>query len=229
MTNTWQVAIVIFNLFILESLLSVDNATALAAMVKHLPTKQQNKALRYGLLGAYVFRGLCLAVASWLISYYWLKIAGGLYLEYLTFKYFYNKNDGDENTNGIAKGLWGTIIAVEIMDLTLSMDNVFAAVALSNTLWVIMVGVGIGILAMRFIAGWFVKLINKYPSLETSAYIVISLLGLKLILTGIIDYLPSMITLKNILELHITDFIFSGCMMTVFFIPLLKRKKLIIV
>lgn len=221
----FQVIIIILNLFILESLLSVDNAAALAAMVKHLPDKERSKALQYGLIGAYVFRGLCLFFATLLMKVIWLKIAGGLYLGYLTYKYFANKTDDDESTNGVAKGFWATVIAVEIMDLTLSIDNVFAAVALSNSFWVIMTGVAIGILAMRFVAGWFVKLIDKYPSLETSAYIVIAALGLKLIVTGIVDYAPSLAGLKAVLESHLTDLVFSACMMAIFFVPLLFAKK----
>lgn len=229
MTDTWQIAIVIFNLFVLESLLSVDNATALAAMVRHLPGNQRNKALRYGLLGAYVFRGLCLFVASWLMKVIWLKIAGGAYLCYLTYKFFKAKTDDDESTNGVAKGFWATVIAVEIMDLSLSIDNIFAAVALSNVFWVIMTGVAIGILSMRFVAGWFVKLIDKYPSLEISAFVVIAILGIKLILTGVMDYWPTIMPgVRTVMESHSFDFIFSGCMMTIFFIPLLKRKKQLI-
>lgn len=62
------------------------------------------------------------------------------------------------------------------MDMVFSIDNVFAAVALSDKLWVVMTGVFIGILAMRFVAGRFVALMNKYPDLETAAYTVIAIL-----------------------------------------------------
>lgn len=216
---------IILNLIIVESLLSIDNASCLAAMVQHLPTRQRNKALRYGLLGAYLFRGACLFVASWLVKIIWLKIAGGMYLLWLAYNYFKSTSGLDEKKTRYAKGFWATVIAVEVLDLSVSIDNVFAAVALSNKFWVIMTGVAIGILAMRFVAGWFVKLIEKYPLLESAAFVVIALLGLKLIISGTVDYIPSMISIKNILESHLFDLIFSACMMCVFFIPLLFRKK----
>lgn len=47
---------IIINIILLECILSVDNAAALATMVKHLPTDERKKALRYGMIGAYVFR-----------------------------------------------------------------------------------------------------------------------------------------------------------------------------
>lgn len=221
----YQTLLVILNLIIIESLLSVDNASALAAMVQHLPNGQRQKALRYGLIGAYVFRGACLFVVSWLIKIIWLKIVGGVYLIWLAYNHFKAKSEGEENNKSVMKGFWATVISVEILDLSLSLDNIFAAVALSDKFWVIMVGVAIGILAMRFVAGWFVKLIEKYPALESAAFIVIALLGFKLILSGIVDYIPAMGDIKNILEDHIFDFCFSAVMMTIFFFPILFKRK----
>lgn len=230
--------LIILNLFILESLLSIDNAAVLAVMVKDLPPDQRVKALRYGLLGAYVFRGLCLFLAAWLVKILWLKILGGVYLMYLVYGHFFpSDNDGDgqpdKSNSRIFKfaakigmsHFWATVCLVEVMDLAFSIDNVFAAVALSNNFWIIMSGVAIGILAMRFVAGWFVKIIEKYPSLEHSAFVVIALLGIKLILSGIIDYIPSLVGVKEILENHWFDLCFSATMMLIFFVPLLLKPK----
>jgi YkoY family integral membrane protein len=222
----YQTIIIILNLVIIESLLSVDNASALAAMVQHLPNGQRQKALRYGLIGAYAFRGACLFVASWLIKIVWLKIIGGVYLLWLTYSHFKTKSEGEGVSKNRMNGFWATVISVEVLDLSLSLDNIFAAVALSDKFWVIMVGVAIGILAMRFVAGWFVKLIEKYPALESAAFVVIALLGIKLILSGAVDYIPSMSKVKHVLESHIFDLCFSAAMMAIFFYPILiKRKK----
>ena len=48
---------VIVSLIIIEGLLSVDNALAIAAMANHLPGKQKYMALKLGIIGAYFFRG----------------------------------------------------------------------------------------------------------------------------------------------------------------------------
>lgn len=231
--------LIILNLIILESLLSVDNAAVLAIMVKDLPGKEKKKALRYGLLGAYVFRGLCLLFAAFLAGFSFLKIAGGLYLFYLVYGHFSAKVDTieektDKNDRKIYKWFlkigvnrfWATVILVEIMDLAFSIDNIFAAVALTNVFWMIMVGVAIGILAMRFVAGWFVKLIEKFPTLERSAFVVIALLGFKLIVSGVLDY-TNLWGLKLLMGSHWFDFCFSGAMMFIFFIPIISHKKII--
>ena len=71
-------------IMLLEVLLSVDNAAVLATMVRDLPKDQQGRALKYGIVGAYFFRGICLIFAALIINIWWLKPFGGLYLVYLT-------------------------------------------------------------------------------------------------------------------------------------------------
>jgi predicted tellurium resistance membrane protein TerC len=87
---------IIGNLIIIESLLSVDNAAVLATMVMDLPEKQRDKALKYGIWGAYIFRGLAMIFAAFLIKIWWLKPLGGLYLLLLVYKQF-NKSDDEQD------------------------------------------------------------------------------------------------------------------------------------
>ncbi|WP_183565583.1 TerC family protein [Mucilaginibacter sp. SP1R1] len=189
--------LIILNLIVIESLLSVDNAAVLATMVLDLPKDQRKKALRYGIIGAYVLRGVCLFLAAWLVKIWWLKPIGGLYLLYLSFDYFKGKiqaanSEGGEDevdksknwlyrsTVGVFGVFWATVALVELMDLAFSIDNVFAAVAFTDHVVLIYIGVFIGILAMRFVAQAFVKLMEKFTFLETVAFIVIGVLGIKL-------------------------------------------------
>ena len=82
---------IIGNLIIIESLLSVDNAAVLATMVMDLPEKQREKALKYGIIGAYVFRGLAMIFAGILLKFWFLKPLGGLYLLYLVYSWWKGK------------------------------------------------------------------------------------------------------------------------------------------
>lgn len=220
--------LVILNLVILECLLSVDNAAVLAVMVKVLPKEQQTKALRYGILGAYIFRGIALLFATWLVKIIWLKIAGGLFLLFLTYKHFFGSESEESHAAKAIPGIslfWSTVIYVELADITFSLDNVFAAVALSDEFWVVVVGVFVGILAMRFVAQWFIVMIEKYPALNTSAFIVIGILGLKLVINGIVDYIPSAVGLREFLESHYTDLGVSALTLIIFLIPIFFHKK----
>jgi tellurite resistance protein TerC len=75
---------------------------------------------------------------------------------------------------------WGIVLIVEITDLIFSLDNVVAAVSLSTKLWVVMIGVAIGILMMRFAAGWFSYAVEREPVLKTAAYTLVLAIGTEL-------------------------------------------------
>ena len=194
---------VVGNLVVIESLLSVDNAAALATMVLGLPAAQRTKALRYGIFGAYIFRGLAMAFAALLMSVWWLKPLGGLYLVYLSLSYFVkrlkkggktakqtHKLPGASRFTKYLGSFWAAVAMIEVMDIAFSIDNVFAAVAFTPNIILVCLGVFIGIFAMRFVAGWFVQLITRFPFLEQSAFSVIGLLGIKLLLGGVAHLLP---------------------------------------
>ena len=61
--------VLILGILLLEIILSFDNAAVLATMVKDLPKEQQSKALKYGILGAYVFRGIALILVESIIVF----------------------------------------------------------------------------------------------------------------------------------------------------------------
>lgn len=246
-----QGALIILNLIIIESLLSVDNAAVLASMAMKLPKEQRGKALRYGILGAYIFRGICLVLAGWLIHIWWLKPVGGAYLLFLAVKHFVKtekqnleeiKHEAEHEAEVVPKSklynltvgkigpFWGTVIAIEVMDLAFSLDNVLAAVAYTDSLpapgnlYLLWVGVFIGILAMRFVAQGFVKLMERFSFLETSAFLVIGLLGLKLILDGIIHLIPDTafgIFMENEHNKHLIDMFVSIATIAIFVLPII--------
>jgi YkoY family integral membrane protein len=227
-------ATIIFTLIVIESLLSVDNAAVLATMVMDLPPEQRGKALKYGIIGAYFFRGVCLLLASWLIKIWWLKLLGGLYLLYLAFDYFKSKSTPqhsddtiDKESNSIYRKtvklfgkFWSTVILIEIMDLAFSMDNVFAVVAFTDNFTIICIGVFIGILAMRFVAQGFVKLMEKYPFLETAAFVVIGILGVKLTLS-VYSHFYKDAPLSQIIEGHNADLYLSILTVGIFVVPVI--------
>ena len=174
---------IIISLVVIEGLLSVDNALAIAAMASHLPAAQQQKALRYGIIGAYVFRGLTLFIAAWIASNPWIKFLGAAYLIYLMCANL-TADEGEQDEAAAAlrkRSFWMTVLQIEIMDLSLSIDNVVAAVALSPRLWIVITGVFIGILALRFLAGLCIKLIERYPILGKTAFLLVGYVGVILL------------------------------------------------
>ena len=203
----WAVVVIILQLIFLEGILSIDNAAVLGAMVSHLPDdtpiewppalrspgdslhwllgNQRTAALRVGLLGAYVGRGTMLVLADLVIHSPWLRILGALYLLKLAFDNLgqAEPGEGDAHVHPLEnKSFWAIVVTVELADLAFSLDNVVAAVAVSDKLLVVMLGVAIGILLMRFAAGWFSYWVERELVLKTAAYVLILNIAVELLL-----------------------------------------------
>lgn len=187
----------------LEGLLAADNAVVMAVMVKHLPHAQRKKALFYGLVGAFVLRFLALFMITLIVDWWFVQAAGAAYLLFISGKHLYdsrkNKNSGEEEEAEDTKkksGFWMTVLKVEAADLAFAIDSMLAAVALAVTLpavgdqtigginsaqfAVMFLGGVIGLVIMRFAAQWFVKVLEKFPQLETAAFLIVGWVGVKL-------------------------------------------------
>jgi tellurite resistance protein TerC len=207
--NYWPVIAIVLQLIFLEGILSIDNAAVLGALVTPLPANveipwpkflqklgkflnpmlgmQRAAALRVGLLGAYLGRGVMLFMASFLIHNSWLRLVGAAYLIRLAFDELGDSTPGQDSEEERQDALkntsfWGVVLTVELMDLVFSIDNVVAAVSLSDELWVVLLGVSIGILTMRFAAGIFSYAVQREPILKEAAYILVLNIGIQLIL-----------------------------------------------
>jgi len=173
----------------LEGLLSADNAMVLAVLALGLPKKEQRKALRYGIGGAFLFRGIATVLAAYLISLGWVKLVGAAYLLYLSYRHFLGAESAEaRRTPPRAKPwlgmtpFWATVVKVELTDLVFAIDSILVAVAMSPKLWVILAGGMLGILAMRLIIGRLLSLIERYPPLVDGAFIIIAWVGIKLLI-----------------------------------------------
>lgn len=225
----------ILGIILLEVILSFDNAAVLATMVKDLSPENQSKALKYGILGAYLFRGIALLLVEQILQIWWLKPIGGLYLIWMSLQHFcFNSKQTAETetqetkksffykyTVGILGVFWSTVLAVEFMDIVFSIDNIFAVVAYSDNIILICIGVFIGILAMRYVAKYFVVLIEKYPFLEKSAFIVIAILGVKLCFSVLVHFNHESFAW---IESEAFDLFISVLTLLIFILPIIAVK-----
>jgi YkoY family integral membrane protein len=110
----WGDLSVIGLLIILEGVLSIDNALVLGLLAKRLPPHQRTRALTYGLVGAFVFRFIAVATATYLLQWRWVKLIGGGYLVYIAVKhlFFESKESHDEQITVDAAGQL-TIVGAE--------------------------------------------------------------------------------------------------------------------
>jgi YkoY family integral membrane protein len=219
---------VIAGLVVIEGLLSVDNVLGIAALARELPEAQQRKAIRIGLFLAYLFRVLALFVAGWLATNTWVRWLGAGYLIWLMSSHLtrghahdvgevlIDEDDTNDDTPAVhppAQGMRIVLLQIGLMDLSLSIDNVIAAVGLAPknpngdpVMWPIYTGVLIAILALQQIAPHAVNLLKKYPILEPTAFVLIGYVGVLLVceetyhlVTGVPVHLPAYYKFAGIL------------------------------
>lgn len=111
------------------------------------------------------------------------------------------------------RAFWSAVVAIEFTDIAFAVDSILAAVALVTgasvagemeefhpKLWVVFVGGMLGVVMMRFAAIIFIRLLEKFPRFEISAYLLVAVIGAKLVLDwGVSEqYLPAAINFHNV-------------------------------
>jgi|GEM_PF-266258 predicted tellurium resistance membrane protein TerC len=244
-------------LVLLEGVLSIDNALVLGLLAKRLPPHQRARALSYGLIGAFVFRVIAIATASFLLQWTFVKFLGGFYLVFIAVKHlFFESHEEEEHkivmdkegnpslvdaqtgsdltsnqqdieirervpvgvslineesnetttpanttpptpssaatstantikTLAKTPSFWGTVLVIELTDIAFAVDSILAAMALAGSrqskLWVVIAGGILGVVLMRFAAALFVRLLDRFPRFEVSAYLLVIIIGVKLL------------------------------------------------
>lgn len=89
---------------------------------------------------------------------------------------------------------WPTVLVIELTDIAFAVDSILAAIALVGAapaghpvgalhpkLWVVILGGLLGVVLMRFAAVVFIKLLERFPRFEISAYLLVIVIGGKLL------------------------------------------------
>ena len=153
----------------LELVLSADNAVALASITKNLNNIDlQRKALNIGIFIALLLRILVILTAQFFLNFWPVKLIGGIYLISLSISKFLSLNNNGSDKNLIENSeqsnisLFKVILLLSVTDLAFSIDSITAAVAISDQFLLVITGAIIGVIALRFTSGLFIKWLEIY-------------------------------------------------------------------
>lgn len=128
-------------IFLIDILLSGDNALLIALACRSLPAEQVRKAVMLGAAGAVFFRLVIAALAGTLMAIPLLKIGGGLLLAVISINLlageYRRRREGEREVEldpslGQGGGLLGAALVILIADAIMSLDNVVALAAVSE-------------------------------------------------------------------------------------------------
>jgi YjbE family integral membrane protein len=156
----WQIIIV-------NIVLSGDNAVVIALAARSLPPKQQKQAVFWGAGAAVVMRIILTIVAVELLRLPWLKFIGAALLLWIAVKLLLPEDDSDDGVES-TDNLWAAIKTILIADLVMSLDNVIAvAAAAKGSIMLLVLGLAISIPLVIFGATMLMKVMDRYPIIIT--------------------------------------------------------------
>jgi len=157
--DTW---IALFQICVINILLSGDNAVVIALACRDLPAKQQKQAFAIGAAGVVVLMTVLTAAAAYLLTISYLEIIGSVLLLWIGIKLL-----SEESEEGEVKGaadFWSAVRTIIIADIVMSLDNVLGmAGAAKGHLGMLFVGMVITIPLILFGSALIMKLMNRFP------------------------------------------------------------------
>ena len=174
-------------LVVLELVLSADNAVALAAIARSGQQPEQERlALNIGIGLALLLRMALIVVAQWVLQNAWIQLLAAVYLLWLFVDHLRSQQDDPqaeraEGQGNGARSLLKTVVLLAFTDLAFSIDSIAAAVAVSDQILLIGTGAIIGIIALRFTSGLFIRWLDIYPRLETAGFLAVAFVALRLL------------------------------------------------
>ncbi len=191
----------------LEIVLGVDNVIFIALLVDRLPARLQERARLMGLTLAMLTRVALLYFIVWLtgLTTAWITLLGvalsgrdlilllgGLFLLVKGVTEIHQTLERARSERQARRYSKFALIIVQIalIDIVLSLDSVFTAVALANQLAIMVTAIIIAILVMMWLARAIAQFIARYQTLKILGLTFLILIGVALVASGLHFEIP---------------------------------------
>jgi YjbE family integral membrane protein len=157
----------LWQIILINIVLSGDNAVVIALAARSLPPKQQKAAVFWGAGAAVVLRIVLTVIAVEILKWPWLKLIGAALLLWIAVKLLLPENGGKEDVAS-SENLWAAIKTILIADVVMSLDNVIAvAAAARGSLTLLILGLAISIPLVVIGATMLMKVMERWPIIIT--------------------------------------------------------------
>ncbi|HLN48151.1 MAG TPA: TerC family protein [Steroidobacteraceae bacterium] len=168
--NLFHYANLTLEVFLVNLLLSGDNAVVIALACRSLPPALTRRAMLIGIDAAIALRVLLTVFASFLLSIPLLKLLGGVALTAIAVKLTVAEQGEtryDERPPKDASGLWSAVGTIIAADLVMSVDNVVALAAVAHgSIFILTMGLLMSVPLLMFGSVFVAVLLRRYPLLK---------------------------------------------------------------
>ena len=167
MLTSPEMWVALFQICVINILLSGDNAVVIALACRNLPRKQQKQAFAIGAVGVIVLMTALTAFAAYLMSLPYLEMIGSVLLLWIGVKLLSGEEE-DAGDGKASSSFWDAVKTIVIADIVMSLDNVLGmAGAAKGHLCMLFVGMVITIPLILFGSALIMKLMERLPIFVT--------------------------------------------------------------
>ncbi|MGA8004675.1 MAG: TerC family protein [Burkholderiales bacterium] len=154
--------VALFQISVINVLLSGDNAVVIALACRSLPARQQKQAFIVGTVGIVVLMTALTGAAAYLLTLPYLELVGSVLLVWIGAKLLAPEDEnGDIEDSG---NFWAAVKTIIIADIVMSLDNVLGmAGAARGHMGMLFVGLVITIPVILFGSAMIMKLMERFP------------------------------------------------------------------
>jgi predicted tellurium resistance membrane protein TerC len=204
--NAW---LGLLTLTALEIVLGIDNIIFISILSSKLDRKDQPKARKLGLMGAFVTRVLLLLSIAWVVrltaplfSVYGLDISGrsliliigGLFLIGKATWEIHGKLEGEDHDPAAPKRAFPSMAAVVtqimLIDIVFSLDSVITAVGMVDQVSIMIGANVVALVIMLMAAGPISEFVDRHPTVKMLALAFLVLIGTNLVAEGFGQHIP---------------------------------------
>jgi predicted tellurium resistance membrane protein TerC len=192
----------------LEVVLGIDNIIFISILASKLPRKEQPKARRLGLGGAFVSRILLLLSIAWIVRLTTplftvagieftgrslILLVGGLFLiGKATFEIHGKLEGADDEPEGhrVAASLLAVVVQIMIIDIVFSLDSVITAVGMVSEVQIMIAANVVALGIMLAAATPISDFVDRHPTIKMLALAFLVLIGTNLVAEGLGQHIP---------------------------------------
>ncbi|MDF2628965.1 MAG: putative rane protein [Symbiobacteriaceae bacterium] len=153
----------IFQIILIDLVLSGDNAVVIAMAARSLPEGQQKKAILFGGAAAIGLRVVITAVVAIALKVPLLQLGGGLLLCWIAFKLLASSDDETSEVRA-AHSLRDAVVTIVVADFVMSLDNMLAVGGASHgSLPLLLMGLLVSMGVIMFASSYIAKAMNRLP------------------------------------------------------------------
>jgi len=203
--NAW---IGLLTLTLLEIVLGIDNIIFISILSSKLELKDQPKARKLGLMGAFVSRMLLLLSIAWVVKLTaplfhafgfpisgrsLILIVGGLFLIAKATYEIHGKLEGEDDHGGVKRilpSLRAVVLQIMLIDIVFSLDSVITAVGMVDQISIMVIANVIALAIMLASANGIAGFVDRHPTVKMLALSFLVLIGTNLVAEGFGQHIP---------------------------------------